>query len=99
LVAGYLGLWTWAVYGGSWLPSLNDGAAKAAAIVLVVAAHLLIGALLLSWWACALALVPPLVALPGTDEWPLFILYVPPAALLIAGGVALARAPAMRRRR
>jgi hypothetical protein len=92
LVAGYVGLWIVAVYGGGWLPSLNEGAAKAVGIALVVTAHVLIGALLRTWWACALALVPPLVAPPGTDDWPLLLLYAPPAALLIAGGVAATRA-------
>ena len=90
-VAGYIGLWILVLYHGDVLPSLSDRSAVIAAIMALGAAHLALGVVLSSWWACALAVVPPLVAAPGVDEWPLLIYYVPPIAVLIGLGVGFVR--------
>lgn len=90
-VGAYAAVWVAALYGGTALPSIDGGPAVAGVATLVIALHVALGAMLRSWWACALALVPVVVGAAGHDDWPLLLLYVPPAAILIAIGVGAAR--------
>jgi hypothetical protein len=98
VVGLYACAWLFAIYGRGALPSLHDPSAEAISMILVGIAHVAVGALINRWWACVLAIVPPLVALPDRDDWLLLSLYTPPAALLIAFGVLGARALCQRRR-
>jgi hypothetical protein len=91
LAAGYLSFWILVLYGGLRLPSVNTSPQKIVVIAVIVAAHVMLGALLRTWWACGLALVPLVAAVLGVKEWPLLVYYVPPIALTIAVGVGAAR--------
>jgi hypothetical protein len=92
VVGAYAAVWVAALYGGTAVPSVYGGPAVAATATLIIALHVTVGAALRSWWACALALVPPVVGAAGHDDWPLLLLYVPPATILIALGVGIAAA-------
>jgi hypothetical protein len=91
LIAAYVAASIFIVYAGTALPSLNSGPAKVLAGALVAAILVALGAVLRTWWACVLAIVPLLVAVPGNDEWPLLAVYVLPSGLLIAAGVIATR--------
>jgi hypothetical protein len=100
LVAAYVGVWVLIVYGGVGPSSLRDEAQVTAALALMAAAHVALGALMRSWWAILLAFVLLPVAVPSTPDWPLMLIDVPVIAVLIAAGVGAAklRQAATRRR-
>ena len=93
LTAGYIVLWLFLP------PRFPDTSpAKVFVLAAIVVGHVLLGVLLRTWWACALALVPVFAAVPQTKQWPLFIYYVPPIALMIGVGVLTSRMRGRRRR-